>query len=253
MSIICSGLITGIFAMTTVEVNVKEVAQKLYAKLEGTGWDEALRTYLLSQSFEDLLNELVKLRNQGKRITPPLKNVFRALQECPVNTVEVVMIGQDPYPQFGVADGIAFSCANTNRPEASLRYILNEINETVPEEQRDPNQSCDLKRWSNQGVLMLNTALTTNVGEIGKHHELWTDFISNIFDYLAWNKQGIIYVMLGKKAQEWDDYIYDSNHKIHVSHPASAAYNKQSKWNSQNLFNQVNSILQDKKKSLIYW
>ena len=239
--------------MTEVKVNTVEIAQKLYDKLKGTGWDEALRTYLLGDSFQTLLNELVKLRNEGKRITPPLKNVFRAFEECPVNTVKVVMIGQDPYPQFGVADGIAFSCGNTNYPEASLRYMLKEINLTVPQEQKDPVQSADLKRWSNQGVLMLNCALTTNIGEIGKHYELWSDFIAFVLDYLAWNNQGIVYVMLGKKAQEWDDFIYDSNVKIHVSHPASAAYNKQSRWESNNLFNQINESLISTNQTWITW
>ena len=239
--------------MTEVKVNTVEIAQKLYNKLKGTGWDEALRTYLLGDSFQTLLNELVKLRNEGKRITPPLKNVFRAFEECPVSTVKVVMIGQDPYPQFGVADGIAFSCGNTNYPEASLRYMLKEINLTVPQEQKDPVQSADLKRWSNQGVLMLNCALTTNIGEIGKHYELWSDFIAFVLDYLAWNNQGIVYVMLGKKAQEWDDFIYDSNVKIHVSHPASAAYNKQSRWESNDLFNKINESLNSTNQTSILW
>jgi uracil-DNA glycosylase len=239
--------------MTEVKVNTVEIAQKLYNKLKGTGWDEALRTYLLGDSFQTLLNELVKLRNEGKRITPPLKNVFRAFEECPVNSVRVVMIGQDPYPQFGVADGIAFSCGNTNYPEASLRYMFKEINLTVPPDQINPIHSADLKRWSNQGMLMLNCALTTNIGEIGKHYELWSDFISFVLDYLAWNKQGIIYVMLGKKAQEWDDFIYDSNVKIHVSHPASAAYNKQSRWDSNNLFNQINESLNSTNQTSIIW
>ena len=239
--------------MTEVKINTIELAQKLYDKLKGTGWDEALRTYLLGDSFQTLLNELVKLRNEGKRITPPLKNVFRAFQECPTNTVKVVMIGQDPYPQFDVADGIAFSCGNTNYPEASLRFMLKEIRLTVPEEQKDPLQSADLKRWSNQGVLMLNCALTTNIGEIGKHYELWSDFIAFVLDYLGWNNQGIIYVMLGKKAQEWDDYIYDSNVKIHVSHPASAAYNNQSRWESNDLFNKINQNLLLTNQTSIIW
>ena len=67
--------------MTEVKINTIELAQKLYDKLKGTGWDEALRTYLLGDSFQTLLNELVKLRNEGKRITPPLKNVFRELSK----------------------------------------------------------------------------------------------------------------------------------------------------------------------------
>ena len=239
--------------MTEIKINTLEIAQKLYDKLKNTGWDNALRTYLLGDSFQTLLNELVKLRNDGKRITPPLKNVFKAFEECPVKNVKVVMIGQDPYPQFNVADGIAFSCGNTNYPEASLRYILKEINADVAKDQRDPGQSPDLRRWSNQGVLLINCALTTNIGEVGKHYDLWSDFISFVLDYLAWNNPGIVYVMLGKKAQEWDDFIYDSNFKIHVSHPASAAYNKQSRWTSNNLFNQINQNLLSINQTSIIW
>ena len=131
--------------------------------------------------------------------------------------------------------------------------MLKEIRLTVPEEQKDSLQSADLKRWSNQGVLMLNCALTTNIGEIGKHYELWSDFIAFVLDYLGWNNQGIIYVMLGKKAQEWDDYIYDSNVKIHVNHPASAAYNNQSRWDSNDLFNKINQNLLLTNQTSIIW
>jgi uracil-DNA glycosylase len=239
--------------METIIYDTKEIAQKLYLKLENTGWDSALRTYLLGDDFQVALSELVKLRNEGKRITPPLKNIFRAFIECPINTLNVVVIGQDPYPQFGVADGISFSCSNNNYPEASLRYIFKEINVTVADEFKDAEQSCDLKRWSNQGVLMLNTSLTTNVGEIGKHYNIWKDFTTYLLDYLALNKPETIYVMLGKKAQEWNDYILDNNHKILVSHPASAAYNKQSKWDSQDLFNRINQQLILQNKNPVIW
>lgn len=239
--------------MSEIVIDTKEIAQKLYNNLSDTGWDNALRTYLLGDSFQVALSELVKLRNQGKRITPPLKNIFRAFKECPLDTLKVVVIGQDPYPKFGVGDGISFSCSNNNYPEASLRYMLKEIERTVDEEFKDIDPHCDLKRWSNQGVLMLNTALTTNVGEIGKHYHVWNDFTAELLDYLGHNLPNTIYVMLGKKAQEWKEFIPESETKIYATHPASAAYNKQSTWNSENLFNKINQELIAKERKPIIW
>lgn len=236
-----------------VEINTAEVSKKLLNKLNGTGWEKVFGTYLLSSDFQDVLNNLVKLRNSGKRITPPLKNVFRAFSECPLDNTKVIIIGQDPYPQFNVADGIAFSCSHTNVPEKSLRYMLNDIKANVAQEHQDPIDSADLSRWSKQGVLLINTALTTNVGEIGKHHELWTDFMTTLFDYLTWNKPDIVYVMLGKKAQEWEDYLNPVDVKLKASHPASAAYQKQSVWDSGDVFTRINKALITLEKDPIKW
>jgi len=236
-----------------VKIDTVDISKKLLNKLNGSGWETVLHTYLLSSDFQDVLNNLVKLRNSGKRITPPLKNVFRAFKECPAAETKVVIIGQDPYPQFNVADGIAFSCGNTNVPEASLRYIFNDINDNVADEYKSGDDSCDLARWSNQGVLLINTAMTTNIGEVGKHYEIWSDFLVNLLDYFQWNNPDVVFVMLGKKAQEWNDYIGDNYIKIHASHPASAAYQKQSKWNSDNVFTKINEALIKINKTPILW
>ena len=126
---------------------------------------------------------LYKLREDGKRFTPPLKQVFRAFEECPYDDLKVIFIGQDPYPQLGVADGISFSCGNTNKVQPSLRYIFEEIERTVYQEfpsYQDP----DLTRWSKQGILMLNTALTVEVGKIGSHYDIWKPFTAYLLDWL---------------------------------------------------------------------
>jgi uracil-DNA glycosylase len=236
-----------------IKINTSEVSKKLYKKVEGSGWETVFGTYLLSSDFQDLLDNLVKLRNSGKRITPPLKNVFKAFTECPLDTTNVVIIGQDPYPQFNVADGIAFSCGNTHKAEKSLQYIMKAIEDTVDVNDRDVINSPDLSRWSHQGVLLINTAFTTNVGEVGKHYDLWKDFLATLFDYFHWNNPDAIFVMLGKKAQEWDDYIGDHHIKIKASHPASAAYQKQSKWDCNDIFNKINKHLVEQGKTPIRW
>ena len=106
---------------------IEEIKQKLFDKLEPSGWGRIFKSFIFSSEFTDILNKLYVLSVTDKRFTPPLKQVFRAFEECPYDKLQVVIIGQDPYPQFGVADGISFSCGNTNKVQPSLRYIFEEI------------------------------------------------------------------------------------------------------------------------------
>jgi len=233
-------------------LNLDELKSKLYEKLKPSGWGGKLKTFILSDDFDKILTELYKLSQEGKHFTPVLKQVFRAFEECPYSELKVVFIGQDPYPQAGVADGISFSCSNTGKPEASLRYIFGAIEKTVY-----PNGGYvwdpDLKRWSNQGILMLNTAFTTTVGKIGQHYDIWRPFTTFLFDILSTYNSGLIYVFLGKEAHAWSELISDNNHKIFVSHPASAAYKKQHEWDHDDLFNKINELSYKYYKSKIVW
>ena len=146
-------------------MKIKEIQSKLYEKLKPSGWGDKLKLFLLSKDFEQILTHLYNESQDGRKFTPVLKDLFRAFEECPYNNLKIVIIGQDPYPQAGVADGISFSCSHTGKVQPSLRYIFKEIEETVyPDGMTwDP----DLKRWSNQGILMLNTAMTCEIGNIG--------------------------------------------------------------------------------------
>ena len=207
------------------EVDIKDIQLKLYEKLKPSGWGDKLKSFILSSDFENILNRLYLESRKGIHFTPILKQVFRAFEECPYQDLKVVLIGQDPYPQKGVADGIAFSGSNKNETEASLRYIFNAIAREVYNKEGykwDP----DLKRWSNQGILMLNSALTTTIAKSGAHHELWKPFMSFLLDMISINNPGLIYGFIGAKAKAYEDIIPDnSSHKFYVSHPASAMYN----------------------------
>ena len=226
--------------------------QKIFEKLEPSGWGKVFKQYIFSIEFEKILNDLYEISNNGEKFTPTLKDLFRAFEECSYDELKLVIVGQDPYPGIGVADGISFSCSNTGKLQPSLRYIFDEINRTVYAD----NQVCtdvDLKRWSNQGILMLNTSLTTEVGKIGQHYDLWKGFTSYLFDYLNHNKKELVYIYMGKKAQEWADYVNDDNHKIFTSHPASAAYNRQKEWNSDNAFIKAQQFVAEKTNYIIKW
>jgi len=234
------------------KLNIEEIKQKLFDKLQSSGWGQKLKTFIFSSEFDDVLNQLYNLSIQDKKFTPPLKQVFKAFEECPYDNLKVVIIGQDPYPQLGVADGISFSCSNTNKLQPSLKFILQEVDKTVYDN-HVISEDLDLKRWSNQGILMLNTSLTTEVGKIGQHYNIWKSFTAYLLDYLTHNKENIVYIYMGKKAQEWADLTGDNNHKLFVSHPASAAYTKQKHWDSNNVFLKTQLLVKEYHNSNIIW
>lgn len=238
------------------KLSVEQTQQKFIERLSASGWSHLLRGYLFSSDFTNMLEFLINENQQGRRFTPAFKQLFRAFEECPLDKVKVVMIGQDPYPQPLVADGVAFSCSNTNKAEASLRYILNAVIDTVPAEDQaviDDTNKFNLDRWSKQGILMLNSALTTEVGKVGKHVEVWKPFMEYLLDMLNFQKSGFVFGLMGKQAQQYEALIGDHHSIVKSTHPAYAAYMKQHKWDCNDLFNKINLQLVEYKKEKILW
>jgi uracil-DNA glycosylase len=234
------------------KLDIEEIKQKMFDKLQPSGWGKVLKSFIFSSEFDKIISQLAELATDGRRFTPPLKSIFKAFEECPIDQLKVVIVGQDPYPQFGVADGISFSCSNTNELQPSLSYIFNEINRTC----YNGHPECtdvNLTRWSNQGILMLNTALTTTIGKSGQHYHIWKPFTAFLFDYLTWNQNGLVYIYLGKEARDWSESVNDYNYKLFASHPASAAYLKSKSWDSQNVFNKTNEIVQKNYNTKLIW
>lgn len=230
-------------------VNSKEFADKIYKKLEPTGWNTALRTFIKSNDFVELLDKLQIEVQEGKRFTPTFKYVFRAFEKTPYDSVKVIVLGQDPYPQINVADGLAFSCSRQKRIEKSLQYIHSAIQSTVDNAQPSVQ---NLEYLADQGVLLLNTALTTTIGKPGTHQHHWKSFMSHLLDHLNSEKPDLVYLLLGKKAEFWEDLI-ESDYIIKASHPASAAYAKQHQWDCNDCFNKVNESLALQELPSISW
>lgn len=76
-------------------MNLEEIKQKLFTKLEASGWDRIFKSFIFSTEFDSILNTLYRLSQEDKRFTPTLKQLFRAFEECPYNKLQVVIIGQD--------------------------------------------------------------------------------------------------------------------------------------------------------------
>ena len=224
-------------------IDINLLRDNLNNKLKDSGWDRMLSPYVNGLSFDYIMNKLRDSVEQGLRFTPKFKDVFNGFYECPYDDLKVVIVGQDPYPQLGVADGIAFSCSRKGKAEKSLQYILKAL--------KDENGSVDLRRWSNQGVLLINTAFTCEINKIGSHYGIWKSFTEHVFDNINRHNPNTVFILMGKKAEAWQTLL--PNCKIlKCSHPASAAY-RGGEWDCNDVFNKANTILIKQDKTCINW
>ena len=197
---------------------------------------------------------LRKLSASHYTICPQLKDIFKAFTLCSLNNLRVVLIGQDPYPQRGVATGLAFA-NSSDTPDTQLSSsleILKEsvINYTIPH--RTINFDPSLEKWEAQGVLLLNSALSCEVGRVGSHTLLWRPFIKSLLTNLSKYHTGIVYVLMETAAQSFEPYINkQSNHIIRIRHPSW--YARQRQRMPSDIWHEINSILIDQNGYGIEW
>ena len=189
-----------------------------------------------------------KLLTSKKTVCPQIKDIFKAFRLCPFHTLRTVIIGQDPYNNIKgdkpVATGLAF--ANTsNTPERQYSPSLEILRESVIDytiPHRTITFEPDLEKWEEQGVLLLNSALSCEAGRPGSHTLLWRPFITNLLTNLSRCSSGIVYVLMGSQAQSLEPYINkEFNHVIRIRHPSYYARTKTRM--PSDIWSQVNSIL----------
>ena len=125
-----------------------------------------------------LLNRMYKV----KPICPAQENVFKAFSLCKYHDCKVAFIGQDPYPQKGVATGILFG-NNASTREDDWSPSLKIVRDSVIDLRRPHNLITfdpTLESWAKQGILMINSALTVEMNKVGSHTMLWRPFISKL-------------------------------------------------------------------------
>ena len=238
--------------MNKIIVDIDNIQIKLCEKFKKSGWYDKMKGFILSSDFENIIKKLVEESNKGKKFTPILKYVFRAFEECKYSDLKVVFLSQDVYPQIGVADGIAFSSSLTNNETSSLKYIFNSIEEQYQLENYERNP--DLKRWANQGVLLINCGMTCEINNVGSHIYLWKSFISYLLDILNSYNTGLIFVFMGTEAQKYSELINQKNNYVfNIDHPNKAYYTDKKRWNNKNIFKEIDKILLKNNNEKIIW
>ena len=203
-------------------------------------------------------NETMKimgwLRTVNKEtLCPNIKDVFKAFKLCPYNKCRVIFVGQDPYPQRGVAQGVLFG-NSSDTPEDKLSPSLQIIKESVINFEIPHNLITfdpTLESWAKQGILMINSALTTEVGKIGVHMMKWRPFMIAFLKQMSMINPGIIYVLFGSQAQILEPYISKNNYVLKIEHPAYFA--RTNKKMPYHIWKDINKILYDLYGERIEW
>lgn len=193
--------------------------------------------------------EVVKVISYLKTINPnalcpPLKSIFKAFELCPYRDCKVVFIGQDPYPHKGIATGILFG---NKRDTKKLSPSLEVIKEAVinPEFPTSPIPfDITLESWAQQGILLINSALTVELNRVGSHTMVWRPFIAEFLKNLSNCNPGIIYVLFGQQAQTFRVYINEHvNTILTEKHPSY--YARQKERMPSTVFEKVEKLTKD--------
>ncbi|MEN9955038.1 MAG: hypothetical protein RLZZ41_702 [Actinomycetota bacterium] len=200
---------------------------------------------LLDPSRE-LLDQIEKSLEATQNLTPARNQVMRAF-ELPVAKVRVLMLGQDPYPTKGMACGLAFANAPGTKTPQSLKNLMKELESDF----RGVSTSADLAKWSRQGVMLLNSALTTEVGISGAHQKLWRKFIEEVIIALDQARNGnLVCLSLGLDAKKLAALI-ELGEVVYAPHPSPLSAHRG--FFGSKIYSRVNQALSDQGQEPIDW
>ncbi|KAB0269267.1 uracil-DNA glycosylase [Microvirga brassicacearum] len=155
----------------------------------------------------------------GAQVLPGPAQIFNALRLTPLDTVKVVILGQDPYPTPGDAHGLAFSYRGNRRLPASLRTILAEMADDL---ELPMPRAGDLSDWARQGVLLLNTALTVEAGQAGAHLKFgWSALVDQAVAAVSDRQSAVVFLLWGGPARQRATLVDRTRHLVIESgHPS---------------------------------
>jgi len=152
-------------------------------------------------------------------IYPPDPNIFHAFNYTPFEKVKIVILGQDPYHGQGQSHGLCFSVPFGIKPPPSLVNIFKEIKSDL--DLPFPNHG-NLEHWARQGVLLINATLTVRSNQAESHQgKGWETFTDNVIKKLSDEREGIIFLLWGRFAQNKAELIDRDKHTIlEAPHPS---------------------------------
>jgi uracil-DNA glycosylase len=212
-------------------------------------WKNQLQGEFEQEYFKQLI-EFVKEEYKTKTVFPPGKEIFSAFNSSPFPSTRVVIIGQDPYHGPGQANGLCFSVKDGMRVPPSLvnifKEIRNDLGKPIP-------ASGDLRRWAEQGVLLLNATLTVRASEAGSHQNKgWETFTDAVIKRISEQKQHMVFLLWGAYAQKKGEIIDRSKHLVLMSaHPSPFSADRGFFGNKH--FSQTNAYLKSKGLPEIDW
>lgn len=206
----------------------------------------------LVEVLDDTLSKIVK--TGGKLCPDHPSKILRCLRLDP-DLIKVILIGQDPYPQPGVATGLAFACTDKFQP--SLEILFRELQSEYPITNEGVDFDGTLETWESQGVLLLNSSLSCEQFKPGSHAKVWEEFIEGLLmilnDFKITRKEmtSLVFVFLGKQAQLFDPEISEKLHyKLSRYHPVAEIHGSNK---FTGFYKEVNKCLEESGQEQINW
>ena len=215
------------------------------------GWLNVLSKEYEKIYMKELKSFLLDEMQKGFTVYPKGSAIFNAFHYTPFDKVKVIILGQDPYHGQGQAHGLSFSVQKGITVPPSLKNIYKELAEEFADFKTP--QHGDLTSWAEQGVLLLNATLTVRANEAGSHQKKgWEIFTDHVISELSAKKNGLIFLLWGKYAQQKESLIDTNKHFVlKAAHPSPfSAYNG---FFGSNHFKKANEILVKEGLETIKW
>lgn len=196
---------------------------------------------ILYPLFQDDRMRIIEKELAKGNFYPRIQDVFLAFRMTPLDNVDVMILGMDPYIDSS-AIGLSFG---SKKVTPSLRNILHRVEDEFGQSLPDDFDTT-LKPWAEQGVLLLNTALTVRAGQSGSHIHLWKWFTEELLKEIQLRKPDIIYILWGKHAQSFNIW---NGWQIKSGHPSPL--NRTIKFEGG--FKEANTLLKQQNKKQINW
>ncbi|MFK7812601.1 MAG: uracil-DNA glycosylase [Maribacter sp.] len=213
-------------------------------------WKRQLQNEFQQPYFHDL-DAFLDDEYASSTCFPREDDIFAAFNHCSFDATKVILIGQDPYHGLGQANGLCFSVKDGISHPPSLRNIFKEIENDL---QVPYPKSGNLKRWAQQGVLLLNATLTVRAHEAGSHQKKgWEKFTNTVISKLSDEKEDLVFLLWGGFAKKKSQLIDASKHHILTSgHPSPLSANR-GYWFGNKHFSKTNTILKKANNFSIVW
>ncbi len=213
-------------------------------------WKNRLEEQFRAPHMAALSKFLRKEKAAGRAIYPPGGKIFNAFNLTNFSSVKIIILGQDPYHGPNQANGLSFSVELGVTPPPSLQNIFKELRSDLGIEH--PGHG-DLTGWARQGVLLLNACLTVENGLPNSHQgKGWEEFTNAVLSRVNDEKQNVVFILWGRKAQEKARFVNSERHLvIRSAHPSPlSAHNG---FFGSKPFSKANSYLEKNGLSKINW
>ena len=183
-------------------------------------WRDVIGEEKQQPYFQKIIQQVNTARQSGQVIYPPKQDIFNAFRYTEFNQVKAVIIGQDPYHNENQAHGLAFSVQMGVEIPPSLKNIYKELASDIDGFQI-PTHGC-LKKWADEGVLLLNTVLTVKAHLAHSHKDIgWETFTDKVIEVLNNHRENLVFLLWGNPAQKKGSKIDTSRHLVlKAAHPS---------------------------------